>query len=86
MKYSRFLAVLAFALDAAIVYALPATAKWDLEELYRTPQSWPCEAFAAKSNQLSIVTESGTVTARYVWLEGLATVLPIASSFLLTLS
>ena len=72
MKYSRFLAVLAFALDAAIVHALPATAKWNLEELYRTPQSWTCEAFAAKSNQLSVVTESGTVTARYVWLEGLA--------------
>ena len=59
-------------LDAAIVYALPATGKWNTEELYRTPQSWPCEAFAAKSNQLSVVTESGTVTARYVWLEGLA--------------
>ena len=72
MKYSRFLAVLAFALDAAIVHALPATAKWNTEELYRTPQSWPCEAFAAKSNQLSVVTKSGTVTARYVWLEGLA--------------
>ena len=63
---------LSFAFDAAIVYALPATGKWNTEELYRTPQSWPCEAFAAKSNQLSVVTESGTVTARYVWLEGLA--------------
>ena len=72
MKYSRFLLVSAFALNAAIVYALPATGKWNTEELYRTPQSWPCEAFAAKSNQLSVVTESGTVTARYVWLEGLA--------------
>ena len=64
--------VLSLVLDAAIVYALPATGKWNTEELYRTPQSWPCEAFAAKSNQLSVVTESGTVTARYVWLEGLA--------------
>lgn len=72
MKYSKLLLVLSLVLDAAIIHALPATAKWNLEELYRTPQSWPCEAFAAKSNQLSVVTESGTVTARYVWLEGLA--------------
>lgn len=63
---------LSFAFDASIIHALPATGKWNTEELYRTPQSWPCEAFAAKSNQLSVVTESGTVTARYVWLEGLA--------------
>ena len=72
MKYSRFLLVLVFALDAAIVHALPATGKWNTEELYRTPQSWPCEAFAAKSNQLSVATVNGAVTARYVWLEGLA--------------
>ncbi|MBE6397465.1 MAG: acetylxylan esterase, partial [Lentisphaerae bacterium] len=72
MKSLKFILGLWLALDATCVHALPATAKWNLEELYRTPQSWPCEAFAAKSNQLSVVTESGTVTARYVWLEGLA--------------
>ena len=72
MNFSKLLSALWIALGVCSAYALPTTAKWNLEELYRTPQSWPCEAFAAKSNQLSVVTESGTVTARYVWLEGLA--------------
>ena len=72
MNFSKLLSALWIALGVCSAYALPTTAKWNTEELYRTPQSWPCEAFAAKSNQLSVVTESGTVTARYVWLEGLA--------------
>ena len=72
MNFSKLLSALWIALGVCSAYALPATGKWNTEELYRTPQSWPCEAFAAKSNQLSVVTESGTVTARYVWLEGLA--------------
>ena len=72
MNFSKLLSALWIALGVCSAYALPTTAKWTTEELYRTPQSWPCEAFAAKSNQLSVVTESGTVTARYVWLEGLA--------------
>ena len=72
MNFSKLLSALWIALGVCSAYALPTTAKWNTEELYRTPPSWPCEAFAAKSNQLSVVTESGTVTARYVWLEGLA--------------
>ena len=72
MNFSKLLSAVWIALGVCSAYALPTTAKWNTEELYRTPQSWPCEAFAAKSNQLSVVTESGTVTARYVWLEGLA--------------
>ena len=72
MNFSKLLSALWIALGVCSAYALPTTAKWNTEELYRTPQSWPCEAFAAKSNQLSVVTKSGTVTARYVWLEGLA--------------
>ena len=72
MNCSKLLSALWIALGVCSAYALPTTAKWNTEELYRTPQSWPCEAFAAKSNQLSVVTESGPVTARYVWLEGLA--------------
>ena len=72
MNFSKLLSALWIALGVCSAYALPTTAKWNTEELYRTPQTWPCEAFAAKSNQLSVVTKSGTVTARYVWLEGLA--------------
>ena len=72
MNFSKLLSALWIALGVCSAYALPTTAKWNLEELYRTPQSWPCEAFAAKSNQLSVATENGTVTARYIWLEGLA--------------
>ena len=72
MNFSKLLSALWIALGVCSAYALPTTAKWNTEELYRTPQSWPCEAFAAKSNQLSVATVNGAVTARYIWLEGLA--------------
>ena len=71
MKSLKFILGLWLALDATCVHALPVTAKWNIDELCRTPESWPCEAFSAKSNALGVATSNGNVTARYVWLAGL---------------
>ena len=71
MKSLKFILGLWLALDATCVHALPVTAKWNIDELCRTPESWPCEAFSTKGNALGVVTSNGAVTARYVWLAGL---------------
>lgn len=72
MKFPKLFLVLWLALDAVCVYASPATAKWRLEELYRTPESWPCEAFSMKGDTPGLVSKNGEVAVKYVWLEGVS--------------
>ena len=70
VKFPNFLLVSWMVLESASAYASSATAKWNREELYRTPQSWPCEAFSTKNDAKGVANGNGETVAKYVWLEG----------------
>ena len=71
MKISSFLLMSCLVLETTSCFAQSATAKWNREELYRTPESWPCEAFSSKKDAQCVANGNGGTAARYVWLEGL---------------